>query len=317
MAIETDILLAQRARSSARTIDGQIAWLAAGQHGVVNRRQLLMLGLSPAAISRRLQRGLLHPLHLGVYAVGHPTVVKHGLWMGSVLAGPSGTVVSHRAAAALHGVRGGSMLEITAPTACRRRGIIVHREALPADETTVVDGIPATTITRTHFDLAAVVPPHQFERALREAEYRRLVDSLSLDDLVARHPRRPGIATIRRVLGAIRAGAGRSKSELEALFLAFLDRHGLPRPHLNVLAAGMECDCVWPRQRVVVELDSWEAHASRAAFERDREKLRRLRVAGWEPIAVTWLQIKTSERALAADLRALLTTAAAAASPSW
>lgn len=297
-------------------MDAQIAWVAEQQHGTVNRRQLLALGLSPAAISRRISRGLLHPLYAGVYAVGHASLSKHGRWMASVLAGPPGTVVSHRAAAAVWGVRDGLPLEITAPKECRRSGITTHIARLPADETNAVDGIPATTITRTHFDLAAVLPLHQFERALRESEYRRLSDTLSLDDLLARYPRHRGVKAIRQVLASVRAAAGRSKSDLEAVFLAFLDRHGFPRPQLNVLVAGMECDCVWPREKVVVELDSWEAHASRAAFERDREKLRRLRVAGWTPIAVTWLQIKTGERPLAADLRALLASAAAAAPAS-
>jgi len=279
----------------------------------VNRAQLLTLGLGSAAISRRIQRGLLHRIHDGVYAVGHRVLPQHGSWMAAVLAGPAGTVLSHRAVGALHGVRQSVAVEITVPGRCRRPGIITHRAKLPADEITDVDGIPVTTITRTHFDLASVIPRHQLERAVRESDYRRLTDLLSLDDLLARHPRARGTRAIREVLEAARAAAGISKSELEARFLAFLDRHRLPRPQLNVLAAGRECDCVWPRQRVVVELDSWEAHASRAAFERDREKARGLRVAGWTPIAVTARHIEHDEPALAADLRALLASAAGAA----
>jgi hypothetical protein len=55
----------------ARRSDAAIAELAARQHGVVARPQLVALGLSLDAIDHRVERQRLHPLHRGVYAVGH------------------------------------------------------------------------------------------------------------------------------------------------------------------------------------------------------------------------------------------------------
>jgi hypothetical protein len=52
-------------------LDEQIATLAAAQHGVVARRQLIALGATRSMIETRIARGLLLPLHRGVYAVGH------------------------------------------------------------------------------------------------------------------------------------------------------------------------------------------------------------------------------------------------------
>ena len=67
-----------------------------------------------------------------------------------------------------------------------------------------------------------------------------------------------------------------------------------------------EIDCLWRAQRLIVELDGSAAHHTARAFERDREKDRRLRVVRWNPIRVTWLQLHHEEPQLAADLRALL-----------
>src|SRR5215212_10751833 len=47
------------------------AEIARRQHGVVARRQLLGTGVTGSAIDRLVRSGWLHPLHRGVYAVGH------------------------------------------------------------------------------------------------------------------------------------------------------------------------------------------------------------------------------------------------------
>ncbi|MGX6450280.1 type IV toxin-antitoxin system AbiEi family antitoxin domain-containing protein, partial [Patulibacter sp. S7RM1-6] len=67
--------------------DAAIAALAAAQHGVVARRQLLDLGVTSAGIAHRLRRGRLHAVHPGVYAVGHRRLSPTGRVMAAALAG--------------------------------------------------------------------------------------------------------------------------------------------------------------------------------------------------------------------------------------
>ena len=100
----------------------------------------------------------------------------------------------------------------------------------------------------------------------------RLWDALSLIDLLDRYPRRPGATAIRAAARGPRAGATVTRSELEEKFLEFLDTAGLPRPQINVLRRGLEVDCLWREQRLVVELDGRAFHATRAASRRDRER---------------------------------------------
>src|SRR2546422_13155 len=93
-----------------------LATLAAQQHGVVSTTQLRQLGLDRAAANRRATAGLLHPLHRGVYAVGHASVSIRGRYLAAVLACGPGAVLSHRSAADLWGLRAGSgRIELTVP----------------------------------------------------------------------------------------------------------------------------------------------------------------------------------------------------------
>ncbi len=147
-----------------------------------------------------------------------------------------GAVLSHRSAAVLWGIRNPSdrAVEVTIRTKSRsRRGIQRHFARLPADEVTVREGIPVTTVPRTIFDLAAVLPSEAVESALRQSEYRRLHDRLSLPDLLCRYPRRHGSQSIRECLARRAEPAGQTRSPLEERFLPFLDRHRLPRPQFN------------------------------------------------------------------------------------
>ena len=290
-----------------------IAGLAGRQHGVVTRAQLDNLGLGRGAIARRIERGRLHRVHRSVYAVGHRVLSPRGRWMAAVLAAGPGGVLSHRSAAALWGLRtfGPRLPEVTA--APRRRagpGVEVHHTRLSEEEVTEREKIPVTTASRTLLDLAAVLPRRQLERALQEAEVRRLGDLVSLEDLLVRHPRRRGTVILRSVLASGRIGENVTRSDLEERFLAFLDRAALPRPEINaqVEIAGrlIECDCLWRPQRVIVELDGHAVHGRRDAFEADRARDRALQAARWRVVRVTWRQLHREAERVTADMRELL-----------
>lgn len=301
-------------------VDVALADLARAQHGVVERRQLERLGIGRRGIARRLQGGRLHRIYPGVYAVGHLALTPRGHWMAAVFACGPGAALSHRTAAALWGIRdpGSGRIEVTSPRKSRSTETIgKHFGVLPADERTVRDGIPVTTPMRTVLDLGRVATPHSVEAALREAEYRELRDSLSLPVLLASHPRHRGAGAAAQALERIREDpGGRIRSPLEELFLPFLDRHKLPRPRVNAgvhVAATphepekrYEVDCLWEDRALIVELDGFETHRSRDAFESDRERDRRLATAGYRVTRITKRQLLGQEDAIAADLHHLL-----------
>lgn len=84
--------------------DRRVAALAARQKGRVRIDELAAAGLDDKAVARRVQKGQLHRVHTGVYAVGHPGGDWRAQVMAAVLAGGAGAVASHWASAALHGL---------------------------------------------------------------------------------------------------------------------------------------------------------------------------------------------------------------------
>jgi very-short-patch-repair endonuclease len=298
----------------SRDDDRVLAELARRQHGVVGRQQLAEMGFGKAAVSVRLRTGRLHRLHAGAYSVGHRLVTRRGQWMAAVLASGPEAVLSHWSAAALWMIRPNSrsVIDVTAPHKSRSwDGIRRHHKALPADEVTVEEGIPVTTVPRTIFDLAATEPADVVESMLREMEFRRLWGRLSLPDLVERYPGRRGVRKVQVALERVKEEpAGRKRSRLEERFAPFLRRHRLPLPRFNdwIVAGGKryQVDCHWPGIREIVELDGWEGHGTRSAFRDDRARDRILRVHGYSVTRLTWNQLDDEPAAVAADLRELL-----------
>lgn len=301
-----------RGKCSAREVDLVLAALAGKQHGVVARWQLVTAGVGRGAIDDRIGRRL-HPIHRGVYAVGYPVSGIKSRWMAAVLAAGLDAVLSHRSAAQLWGLLSpaGHWSEVTRLTFFRSHSrICAHRSVLPDDERTVVDGIPVTTVPRAILDLAAVAARRQVERALNEAEVRGLTDPLSIPDLLARYPRRRGTAVLRELLDENAEAGGATRNDFEEAFVPVLDSYGLPRPRFNadVAVAGrfFSADCLWQRERLIVELDGRAVHGTRKAFEDDRERDRLFMAEGWRVMRVTWRQLRSQPSAIATDLRKAL-----------
>jgi very-short-patch-repair endonuclease len=291
-----------------------VARLAEKQHGVVARGQLVDIGLSERAVEHRVAMGRLLPVARGVYAVGHSRISQLGRAMAAVLASGPGAVLSHRSAAALWGIRGsaGGAVGVTVPRRSTSSDRIRrHLAVLPADEVTVCEGIAVTTAPRTIFDLAATSSVDRVEHDIRQIEFLRLYDRLSLPALVERYPGRRGVRRVRKALARTETlPAGHARSPLEERFLPFLRRYGLPRPRLNdwitVGEKRYQVDCHWCGTGQVVELDSWEAHGTRSAFREDRARDRILRTAGYAVTRISWAQLDDEPEAVALDLRKLL-----------
>jgi len=260
--------------------DRAIAALAARQCGVVTTAQLTEAGLTRNAVAHRVKIGRLTPLHRGVYQVG-PIAAPRGREMAAVLA--TGGVLSHHSAAAIWGFRpphDGDVHITTTENARSRRGIRVHRTA--SLKAAARHGLPLTPAARTLHDLRPLLGAREYERALEEAQVLKLI------------PKRPGDEP------------RFTRSEAERRLLVLIRAAGLPAPLTNVIVAGYEVDCYWPRHKLVVEVDGYAFHSGRAAFERDRRKSADLAAAGLTPVRVTWRQIAEETHRLVAKLAQLL-----------
>jgi very-short-patch-repair endonuclease len=214
---------------------------------------------------------------------------------GAVLACGRGAVISHRTAAALWCLlpKVSKETHVTVPGRDRRRGdgICVHRVArLDRRDIRKLGGIPVTAPARTLLDVATMASPRELEQALAEAQARRLVRRSDLTSLLARVGSRPGVPALRSLIDAD-AGPALTRSAAERRFLALIRAAALPAPEANVRIGRHEVDFLWRDQRLVVEVDGFRFHSSRAAFERDRRRDAELASLGFRVIRVTWRQL--------------------------
>ena len=303
-------------RPQSRPRDVVIAALADRQQGVVAHRQLVALGYSASSIQRGIKAGRLHVRHRGVYAVGRRKLTQRGRWMAAVLACGPEAVLSHRDAAALHGLRpSGSRaaVHVTVPGRTRRgqKGIIVHnvRRLHPKDRT-VVDGIPVTSVHRTLLDYAEIARPQELRWAFEAYDRQDLLDMRKLNALIARNPGRHGIKLLLALTAAYR-GAADTRSRNERRFLELIREARVPEPSVNVVVAGIVVDFYWPQQQLVVEVDSYTYHHTPADRAEDRRKQRVLRKAGCEVLRVMDTEIEEAAAAVASDVEASLSACAA------
>jgi very-short-patch-repair endonuclease len=181
----------------------------------------------------------------------------------------------------------------------------VHRCKLAAEDQMVRDGFPVTTVARTLFDLAEAAPFDALEKAAEEADRLNLLRLRELEAVCERGRGRRALRPMRRLLAELEP-PDEGRSPLETRFSEFVRAHELPKPFQNVHVLDHEVDALWPSAKLVVELDSWEFHGHRAAFERDRARDPKLLIAGYRTIRVTHRRLDREPDQLAAEIRRLL-----------
>lgn len=268
-------------------LDAQISRVADRQHGHVTRQQLLVLGLSPRAIAGRVDAGRLIAVHAGVYAVGHiPRGALHSA-CAAVLACGDGAALSHESALALWGLgRWPRIPHVTAPAERRRPGIISHRSQTLGTDVWTRHGIRTTNPVRTIIDVAATRTDRQLIRLVNEARLSPHLSKTNLRRLLTRS---------RRIAHLIDPDQNPTRSQLEDDFVAWIKKHRLPMPRMDVKLHGHEVDALYPDHKLIIELDGWPYHSGRDAFHRDHRRDADHRAHGHDTIRYTGEQLTDDE----------------------
>jgi predicted transcriptional regulator of viral defense system len=304
-------------RQNGASIDRLVGEVAATQHGLIKLEQLHHLGVTSKMIESRVRRGFLIRLYSGVYAVGHRPVTQDAHWLAAIFACGDDSLLSHRSAAALHGIRGTSSpkIDVTAPSrrGYSHRNLVVHRATrLDAADVDEIRGIAVTSLPTTIIDLATCVSRESLEYAIHRAERRRLVRPPDLRAALARMSGVNGTAAVRAIVD--RPGHdldARTRSRWELRFLEICRAHQIPMPKVNawipldIAAGGLEVDFSWREQRLVVEVDENRGHATLRARKNDPQRDAALRAAGWRVLRVAEQQFENPRAIAARVLRAL------------
>lgn len=296
--------------------DERAARVAAAQHGVFTRAQVVRLGATRGVIHHRLRTGRWEWLARDVFRVaGAPASWRQNL-MAACLAWGEGAVISHRAAAALWRLAGfePGPVELTVPRSRRRAEPgVIHRHPLFRADVTMVEGILVTTPARTLIDLASVVPREAVEEAMDDALRRGMVSIPLLRRRLYAIGRkgRPGVAMTRLLLDSRDPSQAVPESVFERRLLRILQRAGLPAPVLQheVRSGGRlvaVIDFAYPDARLAIEADGYRWHSGRIRWDHDRARRNRLTLLGWRIIHITWTDLSrrpaTMTRAVAQAL---------------
>jgi hypothetical protein len=268
--------------------------------------------MSDRTIGRRVVEGRLHRVYAGVYAVGHVPLTQKARWMAAVIACGQGAALSHLDAAVLWGFYNllGRLIHVTVKWQRSIDGLIVHRtRRLDPDEVTTKDGIPVTTVARTFVDLTDLLNEDRLLRALREAEYQRLLDLDSVNAAVERAHGRRNLKALKEAIAQHRPGQI-IRGELEHRFAELRRSAGLREPETNVPLAvngtTYVIDCLWREEGIAIELDGRDGHARELAFEADRRRDAALTAMGLRLLRFTWQRVNYEPAEALADLTAAM-----------
>lgn len=289
--------------SASRRSSERILEMAAPRGGVVSRIDLLAAGFTRGFVRGRVEAGWLLPLVRGVYAVGHP-VESEGTILAAALvaAGPDSALAGASAAAVWEIRRWKGPVEIVRPKGRTPTGFRLERpglrrpRAVRVRRTRRVDpgdfsnrhGLRLTGIERTLLDLAGVLNDRGLRSAFNEADRLGLLRRDRLLDCVDRGQSRPGGASFRRLVETRHPETVSTESELETSFMDLCRRHSIPVPDSNPVLCGYRVDCLWSEYRLVVELDGFEFHRGRMAFEKDAVRDAELSLAGFRVLRLTY-----------------------------
>lgn len=297
-----------------------VAHVAAAQHGVVHRRQLLDAGSSRRMIECAVASGDLVRIATEVYrAPGAPITWRQRLMTAVLDAGP-GACVSHRPAAVLLGIadrRAAELVEISTPSnrTARLEGVLVHRHKdLSPDHVMLVDGIPCAGYLRTLVDLGAVEPEWVVRDAFERALTMRVITLPAAEWIITELSRRGrnGVGVFRHVVDQHVLGMRAPDSILEPRAMRIFRKYGLPTPTFQYelrTPAGLfvaRFDFAYPSIKEAFEVNGWEHHSTPQQVTAGYAREHGARRLGWGITNFSYWHVVKDERYVAATVTDVL-----------
>lgn len=150
-----------------RTRFDELIALAEEHDGLLTAKQARDAGIADSVLARLTQRGRLERAARGVYRIPHFPSNRFSQYREAVLwakadDGPQNVALSHASALAVYGISDANpaFVHITIPRNARLRRVRpkwveIHHGELQADDVTIQEGLPVTTVGRTVQDMLA------------------------------------------------------------------------------------------------------------------------------------------------------------------
>jgi hypothetical protein len=273
----------------------RIASFGERQLGHVTRVQALGAGVPASTFDGWVRAGDLVRAQPGVVRFAGVPRTWEGDLLAAVLAAGRGAAGSHRAAAVVWSAMDRAPLEVVVPYGRKPRldgSVIVHRTRDPIP-IHIRRGIPVTTPMRMLVDLGAVAPAWIVEEALDRIEVARLATVAAVEWERARvaRPGRRGAGPLREVLDRRALLDSPPDGMLEPRFARLCKSAGLPMPVFQHRVGRYSIDFAYPELLVAIEVDGYGPHASRKAFQSDRDRQNTIVGLGWTVLRFTWADV--------------------------
>jgi hypothetical protein len=296
-------------------IDDAIEEVARAQAGVFSRDQARDAGADTALIRRRLTAARWRRAAPDVFEFpGGREDWLRTVWITHLHAGVD-SVISHRAAARLHGLGDLTAYPVDVIVGRNQTRALRHSRRhrvgdLAPGHVQRLDGLPVTRPARTLVDLAAVVDADLLVALLQDAHVQRICSVTSVAALFRslRRPGKAGVRTMAAALDVVGPGPELTRSELEALLDPVIERAGLPEPRREHPLPGSGrsrafVDRCWPEVKLIVEADGRRWHTRQADFQRDRQRDLAAARVGYHTLRLGWEDIHDRPGPTAAALR--------------
>lgn len=284
--------------------------------GVFTMRMALAAGLTRGVARGRLAAGTW--AHVAGTAYVDATVGMRGAIdavrqraIAAALTWPD-SVLCLRTAALLHGMPladdGIAHVVLPGRRAASRR-IVPHYFDVGGRDVRRMLSFRVTSPRRTAIDCLAHLPRPEAESLLAWVQTRGIVTPAQLAGAVQERRGTPGVVQLRRLLEASRTGALSEAERRLHQILHDADIRGWEADQPIAVGGSViaRVDVLFRAARLIVEVDGRKAHQD---FERDRERLNALALAGYTVLRFTWRQLVEQPWRVAEQIEAALRRAA-------
>jgi hypothetical protein len=306
-------------RARQRAAQQRLAKVSGRQFGVFTAAQARSAGIDGDALAELHDRGLVVRRARGIYAARAVPDSSESRWLVAQLRHGPSAALSHRTAAAVHGMSHGLTLDavhltVRGRSGSERPGCRLHRGVLaPGTEVVARGPFRVTSVARTLCDLAGELGDVERLRDLTAAAVRRgEVDAATLRAVLGLRKRFPGRAIVRRVVDELSPLEAMARGDLESRFLrlttaAEIAPTALNHPVVDALGRRRLLDAVWLPEGVYAELDSRRHHGTLVDWHDDLRRENELAIAGFTCcLRFSWWDIHEHPAAVVDSLRRAL-----------
>jgi very-short-patch-repair endonuclease len=261
------------------------------QHSLATYQQAAGI-IGQRRVRTLVDAGMLQRYRWGVLALAGVVPTKEQAIMAAVLAAGDGAHASHATALTHWNFPRiePDEIELVVPVDRRVRleGVTAHRTRAMFDaDLTVRHHIPTVTGERALVDVSGRLRALELGNLVDAGMRRKVVYLDRLRRCVNRLEGGPGRrpSVVHEVLARRLPGYDPGESDLESRALRAIVAAGLPLPRqqyrVRIGRRTYRIDLAYPELRIAIEVDSWEYHAQRSAFDDDRVRGNLIVLEGW------------------------------------